>query len=280
MGAYNEPMILQAIILGIVEGLTEFLPISSTGHLIVAENMLGYHDSAKLFTIVVQLGAILAVAWHYKDDLIKRVRALIAKEKAAKSFWTNLVIATLPAGIVGLLLEKTFEKIALPSTVAVALIVGAGVIFWAEARFGPATRDREVKLDQITRKQALQVGLAQVVALVPGVSRSGATIIGGMAVGINRVTAVTFSFYMGLPVLGLASLYKLLKNRNQIAQLPGGGVALIMGTLAAFVSATIVIKWLLKYVAHNDFRAFGYYRLYLGILLLILVALRVVSNTA
>ena len=192
--------IFQAIFLGIVEGLTEFLPISSTGHIIIAENMIGYHDAAKIFTVVVQIGAIFAIALHYRDDLIKRFKDLLAGQPAAKKFWTNLVIATIPAGIVGLAINKTMEKYSIPTTVAIALILGGIVIFWAEARFAHAKRDKQLKLDDITPKQALSVGLAQVVSLIPGVSRSGATIIGGMAAGLNRVTAVTFSFYLSLPI--------------------------------------------------------------------------------
>ena len=271
--------IIQAIILGIVEGLTEFLPISSTGHLIIAENVIGYHDIAKTFTVVVQLGAILAIAWHYKDDLIAKLVELKKGTKAAKKFWMNLVIATIPAGIFGLALDKTMERYAVPTTVALALIAGGAFIFWAEAKFDHAKRDNKLKLEDITPKQALGVGMAQVVSLIPGVSRSGATIIGGMIAGLNRVTAVTFSFYMSLPILGLASIYKLYKSRHDFGAVTGGTPALLLGTIAAFISATFVVKWLLKYVSGNDFRVFGYYRIYLGGLILILVALQIIQNT-
>jgi undecaprenyl-diphosphatase len=271
--------VLQAIFLGIVEGLTEFLPISSTGHLIIAENVIGYHDTAKIFTVVVQIGAIAAIAWHYRTDLIARVKDLLAGQAAAKRFWINLVIATIPAGLVGLALDKTMEKYAIPSTVAIALILGGIVIFWAEARFAHSKRDKQLKLDDITPKQALGVGLAQIVSLIPGVSRSGATIIGGLGVGLNRITAVTFSFYLSLPILGLASAYKLFKARHAIGTVPGGAAALLFGTIAAFASASFVIKWLLKYVANHDLKQFAYYRIYFGVFLLLLVILGLLSNS-
>ena len=271
--------IIQAIILGIVEGLTEFLPISSTGHLIVAENVIGYHDAAKTFTVVVQLGAVVAIAWHYKDDLISKIVDLKKGTKAAKKFWTNLVIATIPAGIFGLALDKTMEKYALPTTVALALIAGGAFIFWAEARFAHAKKDNHLKLEDITTKQALGVGVAQVVSLIPGVSRSGATIIGGMMAGLNRVTAVTFSFYISLPILGLASAYKMYKSRHDFGLIPGGSIALLFGTIAAFISATFVVKWLLKFVSNNDFKVFGYYRIYLGGFILFLVFIGIISNS-
>lgn len=272
-------MIFKAILLGIIEGLTELLPISSTGHLIVAENAMSYHDAGKLFAVVVQMGAMLAVMWHFRHDFLARVKGLLAGNKGAKTFWVNLFVATLPAGLVGLLFNTMFENLAVPSTVALALIVGGGIIFWAEARFAHALRDRQVKLDDITPRQALQIGLAQVVALIPGVSRSGATIIGGMAAGLNRATAVSFSFYLSLPVLGLAGLYKIVKNHEDFATLPGGVTAMIFGVAAAFVTSTIVINWLLKYVAHNDFRPFAYYRIYFGVFILVLILLNVVPNT-
>lgn len=271
--------ILQAIFLGILEGLTEFLPISSTGHLIIAENVVSYHDAAKTFTVVVQIGAIAAIAWHYRNDLIARIKDLFAGKADAKKFWTNLVIATIPAGVFGLALDKTMERYALPTTVALALIVGGIIIFWTESKFAHAKRDTVVKLDTITPKQALGIGCAQVVSLIPGVSRSGATIIGGMVAGLNRATAVTFSFYLSLPILGLASVYKLFKARHDLGSIPGGAGALLFGTIAAFISAQFVVKWLLKYVSKNDFKPFAYYRIYLGGFLLLLVFLGIISNS-
>lgn len=272
--------IIQAILLGIVEGLTEFLPISSTGHLIVAEHAIGYKDTAELFTVVVQIGAIAAVAWYYRIDLLNRITSLFKGSAKAKKFWINLVIASIPAGLVGLALDKTMQKYALPTTVAASLIVGGFILLWAEFRFkAQKHHDAKLKLDSITPKQAFGVGMAQVVALIPGVSRSGATIVGGMFVGLNRITAATFSFYMSLPILGLASLYKLYKNRHDIGNLPGGGVGLILGTAAAFVSALLVVSWLLKYISRHDFKPFAYYRIVFGVILLLLVGFGILSNS-
>lgn len=263
--------ILHAIILGIVEGLTEFLPISSTGHLVVAERVIGFKDAAQTFTVVIQVGAVAAVAWYYRLDLWHRISQLFKGQKSAQKFWINLVIATIPAGIVGLALDKTMERYSVPSTVAVALILGGFVLLFAEQKFAKANHSSKLELDEISSKQALGVGLAQVVSLVPGVSRSGATIVGGMFAGLNRLTAATFSFYMSLPILGLASAYKLVKARHELGNLPGGGMALLFGTVAAFISALLVVSWLLKYISKNDFKPFAYYRIIFGVLLLVLI---------
>jgi len=272
--------ILHAIILGIVEGLTEFLPISSTGHLIVAEHMIGYKDAAQTFTVVVQIGAIAAVAWYYRKDLWAKITGLFKNATGARKFWLNLVIATIPAGLAGLALDKTMEKYAKPSTVALALIAGGIILLAAEQRFKPAAHQDKLQLENITPKQALGVGAAQVVSLIPGVSRSGATIVGGMFAGLNRLTAATFSFYLSLPILGLASIYKLVKARHTIGDLPGGSTALIFGTVAAFISALLVVGWLLRYISRHNFKPFAYYRIAFGILLLLLVATNLLANNA
>ncbi|MDQ3093730.1 MAG: undecaprenyl-diphosphate phosphatase [bacterium] len=271
--------ILQAIFLGIVEGLTEFLPISSTGHLIVAEHVIGFRDTSKLFTVVIQVGAIGAVIWHYRADIIKRVISLIKWETSAQNFWLNLVIATLPAGIVGLLLESTIEKYSVPSTVAITLIVGGFVLIWAENKF---THDKQTagNLDSITPKQALGIGTAQILSLVPGVSRSGSTIVGGMLAGLKRDTAAEFSFWLAMPVIILASGYKLIKYNDELASLPGGNMALLIGTISAFFSALLVVNWLLKYIARHDFKPFAYYRIGFGIFLLVLLITNLLSNSA
>ncbi len=272
-------MIIQAIILGIVEGLTEFLPISSTGHLIVAEHAVGYKDAAKTFTVIVQLGAIAAVAWYFRKELWAKVDDLFKGKEGAKKFWLNLVIATIPAGIVGLALDKTLEKYAVPVTVALSLIIGGIILLLAEMQFAKKVHTEKLELENITPKQALGVGMAQVVSLVPGVSRSGATIVGGMFAGLNRVTAATFSFYMSLPILGLASLYKIVKDRHTLGSLPGGAPALLLGTIAAFVSALLVVGWLLKYISHHNFKPFAYYRILFGFMIIALVAAGFLANT-
>ena len=271
--------ILHAIILGIIEGLTEFLPISSTGHLIVAEHFIGFKDAAQTFTVIVQIGAIAAIAWYYRKDLIKKLGQLFKGEASAKKFWMNLVIATIPAGLFGLALSKTLEKYALPATVAISLIIGGIILLIAEMRFSRHAVSSKLQLEDISPKQALGIGFAQVVSLVPGVSRSGATIVGGMFAGLNRITAATFSFYMSIPILGLASLYKLVKDRHEIAHLAGGSAALLFGTIASFISALLVVSWLLKYITNHNFKPFGYYRIVFGILLLVLIATSSLSNS-
>jgi len=271
--------ILQAIFLGIVEGLTEFLPISSTGHLIVAEHAIGYKDAAQTFTVVVQVGALFAIAWYFRKDLWTKITGLFRGVEGARKFWLNLVIATIPAGLIGLVLDKTLEKYAVPMTVAISLIIGGFILLLAEAKFAKTAHHSKLELEKITSKQALGIGLAQVVSLVPGVSRSGATIVGGMLAGLNRLTAATFSFYLALPILGLASLYKLFKARHSLGELPGGAPALVLGTVAAFVSALLVVGWLLKYVSRHDFKPFAYYRIVFGCLLLLLVATGLLANS-
>jgi undecaprenyl-diphosphatase len=272
--------IINAIILGIVEGLTEFLPISSSGHLIVAESLLGFKDNAATFTVVIQMGAILAVIWFYRNDLIKRVLGL--SSRTIQKFWLNIIIASMPAGVLGLLFNKEIESVMFhPVPVAIALIVG-GIILWVvESR--PSNHKQTTELadvDAVTPMQAVWIGVAQIFALVfPGTSRSGATIVGGMLTGLNRATSTAFSFYLGMPILVLASLYKLYKARDTLSSsVPGGSLALIVGTVVSFVSALVVVSWLLNYVSRNNFKPFAVYRVVLGVIILVLVATGVMSN--
>lgn len=268
--------ILQAILLGIIEGLTEFLPISSTGHLVVAERLIGYKDAAELFTVVIQVGAIAAVIWHFRQDLITKVKGLLSGDKKTVRFWGNWIAATIPAGIAGLLLDEELGKFATPKTVAISLIIG-GVVIWliennhrSKAHLKNLTKP---DFDGLSLWQAVQVGFYQILSLVPGVSRSGATIMGGLVSGLDRVTATAFSFYLSIPVIVLASGYKLVKNGDQIANISGGAPALIVGTVVSFISALAVVNWLLKYVSRNDFKPFAYYRIILGIIILIALTL-------
>jgi len=265
--------LLHALLLGIIEGLTEFLPISSTGHLLVAENLIGYKDAAELFTVVIQVGAIGAVILHYRDDLIARVVSLFKREPSSIKFWKNWIIATIPAGLAGLALEKKLSSLATLPVVACALILGGFVILAIENYVVKPTRRSKPDIDSLSIKQSLQVGMYQILSLIPGVSRSGATIMGGLVSGIDRSTATAFSFYLSLPILILASGYKLFKDGDKLSQISGGSSALIIGTIAAFVSALVVVNWLLKYVAHHDFKAFAYYRIVLGVLILVSLAL-------
>jgi undecaprenyl-diphosphatase len=265
--------VLIAIILGIIEGITEFLPISSTGHLIIAQELLAFRDSKDVFTVVVQLGAIAAVIWYFRTDLLQKTIGLFKRQPEALRFWLSLILGTIPAGIIGLLLDANLEKITTPAVVAWALIVG-GVILWLVDRKPVSNNPEATKVtwEQLNVRRALLVGLGQCVAIIPGVSRSGATIVTGLATGLNRSTATAFSFYLSIPVLVLASGLKLLKHGNELTAIPGGWLALVAGLVAAFVTALLAVSWLLKYVATNNFKPFAYYRIVLGVGLLVMIS--------
>ncbi len=273
----------QAIILGIVEGITEFLPISSTGHLIVAEHLLGFSDPSKTFTVVIQIGAILAVILYYFKDLLARVTGLFQGQANAKKFWFNLVIATIPAAVLGLALENFLGFLDTPLTVALALIIGGIILFVLETIRGKqqtAPEALEPDIDSITPRQALLIGAFQVLAVIfPGTSRSGASIVGGWLVGLNRVTATAFSFYLGIPTLGAAGLYKLYKARDSLSSLSGGAPALLIGSVVSLITAFLAVSWLLKFISRNDFKGFAIYRIVAGLVILILLATNVMPNT-
>jgi len=258
-------LILKALILGIVEGLTEFLPVSSTGHLIIVGDLLHFNNAVgKVFEIVIQLGAILAVCWEYRAKIAAVVSGL-PTERAAQRFTLNLFIAFLPAAIVGLLFIKTIKEYLFhPFTVAIAFIVGGFIIFWVERK--PRTA-RVTHVDDMTWRDALKVGLAQVFSLIPGTSRSGATIMGGMIFGLSRTTATEFSFFLAIPIMFAATFYELFKNWRLLhfhdLELFAVGFAM------AFISAFWAVKGLLRYVAHHNFIFFAWYRVIFGILLLI-----------
>jgi undecaprenyl-diphosphatase len=265
----DQPTLFTALVLGVVEGLTEFLPISSTGHLIVAGSLLSYTgDQAKMFEIVIQAGAILAVCWEYRARLAGVARGLLTDARAQR-FVVNLFVAFLPIAVLGLAFGKAIKAhLFAPVPVAVASVVGALLILWAEhrqkARPG-ATRIDSV--DDMRWPDALKVGLAQSLALVPGTSRSGATIIGGMLFGLSRTAATEFSFFLAVPTLLVATAYEVLKNRDLLSTqaLPAFGV----GFVAAFVSAFLCVRWLLRYVSRHDFTPFAWYRIVFGGLILV-----------
>lgn len=259
--------LLHALILGIVEGFTEFLPISSTGHLIVAQDFLGFKDVNDLFTVVIQLGAIAAVMWYYRQDLWSRTIGLFKRETAAIRFWTVIAVGCIPAALFGLFLDKHMNSITVPVVVATTLIIG-GIIMWLVDRKPVHKHTDPVELGDITTKQAALIGLGQAVAIIPGVSRSGATIVSGLMTGLNRPTATAFSFYLAVPIMIAATGYKMLKYRADIAHLPGGLPALGVGVLASFIVALLAISWLLKYIAHNNFKMFAYYRIAAGLVIL------------
>lgn len=266
--------ILQAIVLGIIEGLTEFLPISSTGHLIVAEDILHYKDTAEIFTVVIQTGAILAVIWFYRHDLIRKVAGLLKRDPTTLKFWASWIIATIPAGLAGFLLQDWLTEYAVVLTIGITLLIG-GILIWLVETYHKAAKAKAetAQLEKINWVLALKIGLFQMLALVPGVSRSGATIMGGLLTGLDRVTATVFSFYLSIPILLLAGGYQLLKGKDELATVTGGGVAIVVGTIVSFFTALIAIKWLLKYVSSHDFKLFAYYRIVLGLIILFAVVL-------
>jgi undecaprenyl-diphosphatase len=263
--------LLQALILGIVEGITEFLPISSTGHLIVAEKGIGFHDNHDIFTVVIQLGAITAVVWYYRRDLINKTIGLFRQDKTALNFWKILVVGTIPAGLFGLALDSSMNRITTPTVVASTLILG-GIVLWIVDRKPVSKTEAVVELENISTKQAVLIGLGQSVAIIPGISRSGATIVSGLATKLNRPTATAFAFYLSIPVMVVASGYKIVKYNAEISALPGGFLSLAVGIIAAFITALFAVTWLLHYVAHHNFKSFAYYRIAAGIVVFILIA--------
>lgn len=258
-------ILLKAFILGIVEGLTEFLPISSTGHLIIAGDMLDFNNEVGMvFEIVIQLGAILAVCWEYRARLTKVVVNLPSDPNAQK-FAANIIIAFLPAAIMGILFIKTIkEHLFNPLAVAIAFIVGGIVIIWLERRQHTV---RIETVDDITWHDALKIGAAQCFSLIPGTSRSGSTIMGGIFFGLSRKAATEFSFFLAIPIMFAATFYDTYKHWHllHLHDLPMFAV----GFITAFISAFIAIRALLRYVAHHSFEVFAWYRIVFGVLLLV-----------
>jgi len=268
---------LKAALMGIVEGLTEFLPISSTGHLILAGSLLNFTgETAKVFEIAIQTGAMLAVIWEYRQRLAATVTGL-ATEPAARRFALNVLVAFIPAAVLGLLFGKIVkEHLFHPVPVALAFIVGGLIILWVERRhrvqFGErdlegTRRARVESVDQMSRLDALKVGLVQCLALIPGTSRSGATIIGAMMFGFSRKCATEFSFFLGIPTLMGAGAYSVWKQRDllQWSDLP----MFAIGTVFAFFSAWLCIRWLIRYVSTHDFTVFAWYRIIFGLVVLL-----------
>jgi undecaprenyl-diphosphatase len=260
---------VKAIIMGLVEGFTEFLPISSTGHLILAGSLLDFTgEKVKVFEIAIQAGAMLAVIWEYRGRIARLLSGVFSDRKQQK-FALNVVVAFLPAAVLGLLFSKAITaELFKPVPVALAFIVGALVILWVERRHKtmPAAARIET-VDDMTLVDALKVGCAQAFALIPGTSRSGATIIGGMLFGLSRKAATEFSFFLAIPTLLGATAYSVLKQRELLstADLPMFG----LGGLAAFVSAFLCVRWLLRYISSHDFTIFAWYRIVFGVLVLV-----------
>jgi undecaprenyl-diphosphatase len=259
-------VIINTIILGVVEGLTEFLPISSTGHLILAGDLLKFNnEKAKLFEVVIQVGAIFAVCWEYRTKIAAVLSGLVKGEKSAQKFTINLIVAFIPLAILGLVFNNVIKAVLFkPIPVALAFIVGAFVIIWAEKR---EHKIRVFEIDDLTLLDALKLGIAQSFALIPGTSRSGATIIGGLFFGLSRKAATEFSFFLAIPTLFIASLYHLYKDRD-ILDWASDAPYFIVGVIAAFFSAMLAIKGLLRYISHHDFIIFAWYRIIFGLIVI------------
>ena len=280
MRAMDLIFLIKAVILGVVEGLTEFLPISSTGHLILVGDLLHFNDGhGKAFEIIIQFGAILAVCWEYRQKLGQVVMSL-GSRASSRRFILNLVIATIPAAVLGILFGKYIKSyLFAPIPVALAFIGGALVIFWAEKRQAQDGMQQNLKrsihsVDDLSPFDAFKVGMVQCAALIPGTSRSGATIIGGMLMGLPRTVATEFSFFLAIPVIGGATIYELLKLSKAPATVllvsPADfTLALIFGFVAAFIAAFICVRWLIHYVASHTFIPFAWYRIIFGAFILI-----------
>lgn len=257
-------LLLKAAILGVVEGFTEFLPISSTGHLIVVGDLLNFNDErGKLFEIVIQSAAILAVMWEYRVK-ISSVFSGITREKQAQQFVLNLFIAFLPLAILGLIFGKHIKELLFnPVTVGITSIIGAFIIIWAERRQHTITIE---SIDELKWKDALKLGFAQALALIPGTSRSGSTIIGGLFFGLSRKAATEFSFFLAMPILIVATIYQLYKER---ALLSATDLDMwVVGFVTSFISAFLCVRWLLRYISSHDFTIFAWYRIAFGLFLL------------
>jgi undecaprenyl-diphosphatase len=260
---------LKAAILGIVEGLTEFLPISSTGHLIVAESLLGFRlASLAVFTIAIQAAAIFAVCWEYRVRLTRLVLGL-GGDPQQQRLALNVVIAFIPAAVLGVLFKHAIETAMFsPVPVALAWVIGALVILWVErAHSRKDYAPRIQSMDELGWVDALKIGCAQSLALIPGTSRSGATIIGGLIFGLSRTAATQFSFFLAIPTLLGATVYSLYRARHELtaAELPLYGIS----SLFAFFAALLCVRWLLRYIASHDFRGFAWYRIVFGVLILL-----------
>jgi len=262
--------LVKAFVLGLIEGLTEFLPVSSTGHLIVIGDWLSFESSqGKVFEVVIQMGAILAVMWIFRARLWQLVRGTLAGDATELRFTRNLLIAFFPAAIIGALFIGVIKSVLFqPQVVVIALAVGGVIMLWVERAPGAngqsaATRHaRAHRLEDISWQQALAVGCAQCLAMIPGTSRSGATIIGGMVAGINRKTATEFSFFLAMPTMLGASIYDLYRNAGLLTSQDLAAIA--VGFAATFVSALLIVRAVLAFVARHTYRAFAWYRIALA----------------
>lgn len=258
-------LLINGLILGIVEGLTEFLPVSSTGHLILVGQLLHFNDEkGKVFEVAIQFAAILAVVWEYRVRLWHTVLGL-KSEATSQRLAINLIIAFLPSAILGFLFLKQIKALLFnPIVVASAFIIGGILIIWAERRQHSVHAET---VDEITWKDALKVGFAQAVAMIPGTSRSGATIIGGLFFGLSRKTAAEFSFFLAIPTMFAATLYDVYKHRDSFSMDDASLFA--VGGVVSFISAFLAVRGLIKFISKHDFTVFAWYRIIFGILVLV-----------
>jgi len=265
MNTMDILLLLKAAILGVVEGLTEFLPVSSTGHLILVGDLLNFNDErGKVFEIVIQFAAILAVCWEYRAKIFSVASGLMNKQEASQRFVFNLFIAFLPLAILGLLFRKVIlAYLFAPVPVALAFIVGGFIILWAEKRIHTVTIE---SVDEMHWKDALKMGFAQALALIPGTSRSGSTIIGGLFFGLSRKAATEFSFFLAIPTLTAATFYEVVKYRNDFHA--DDLDVFLVGSIASFISAFFAVRALLRYISHHDFTIFAWYRIAFGLVVL------------
>lgn len=258
-------LLLKAAILGVVEGLTEFLPISSTGHLILVGTLLNFNDDrAKLFDIVIQSAAILAVVWEYRQRL-GHTLVSATREASSMRLLVNVAIAFVPLAALGLIFGKWLKAHLFNApVVATTFILGGLIILWVERK---DHHERVISVDSMSALDALKVGIAQCFALIPGTSRSGATIIGSMLFGLSRKVATEFTFFLAIPTLGIASLYELYKERALLSADDAGMWA--VGMFSSFISAFFVVRWLIRFVSTHSFKAFAWYRIAFGLLILL-----------
>ena len=279
--------LIKAFFLGIIEGLTEFIPVSSTGHLIVIGDWINFTSSSgKVFEVVIQFGSILAVMWIFRARLWQLIRGTLSGVPSEVAFTRNLLLAFLPAAVIGAIFIKTIKQALYhPGVVATTLVLGGLIMLWVERKThhtpgdAPGASDDTASderasahtLEQITWKQALGVGVAQCVAMIPGTSRSGATIIGGMIAGIQRKTATEFSFFLAMPTMLGAAVYDLYRNIDLLSQNDLSAIA--VGFVAAFISALVVVRAVLRFVANHTYRGFAWYRIALGIVVAVWLAM-------
>lgn len=269
--------IIKSIILGIVEGITEWLPISSTGHMILVDEFLQLNvseDFKNVFFVVIQLGAILAVIllywskiWPFKKDRYGKMSC----DHETMILWAKILIACVPAGVIGLLFDDVFEALFYNSTTVAIMLILVGVVFIVVENYNKTQKPQVTTLEGITYKAAFIIGLFQLIAAVfPGTSRSGATIVGALLIGISRTVAAEFTFFLAIPVMFGASALKLVKFAMSGLSMTGAEwVILLVGTFVAFIVSIIAIKFLMSYIKKNDFKAFGWYRIVLGVLVLL-----------